>query len=43
MLVENIFEEEDDVFVDIVVDMKEMGFFGLLILEEYGGIGLVMV
>lgn len=36
-------EDNDEVPVDIVDDMKEMGLFGLSIPEEFGGIGLSMV
>ncbi len=39
---ENHLEEHDEVPVDIVVDMKELGLFGISIPEEYGGIGLSM-
>jgi len=35
-------EEHDDVPMDIVNDMKELGLFGISIPEEYGGIGLNM-
>jgi acyl-CoA dehydrogenase len=37
---ENHLEEHDDVPLDIVQDMKEMGLFGLTVPEEFGGIGL---
>jgi len=39
---ESFLEEHDDVPLNIVEDMKEMGLFGLSIPEEYGGIGLSM-
>ena len=37
---ENHLEEYDDVPLDIVQDMKDMGLFGLTVPEEFGGIGL---
>jgi acyl-CoA dehydrogenase len=37
---ENHLEEHDDVPLDIVQDMKDMGLFGLTVPEEFGGIGL---
>ena len=37
---ENHLEEHDEVPVDIVQDMKDMGLFGLTVPEEFGGIGL---
>ncbi|MBV2182250.1 acyl-CoA dehydrogenase family protein [Castellaniella sp. MT123] len=37
---ENYLEEHDEVPVDIIDDMREMGLFGLTVPEEYGGIGL---
>jgi len=37
---ENHLEEFDEVPLDIVQDMKDMGLFGLTVPEEYGGIGL---
>lgn len=37
---ENHLEEHDDVPLDIVQDMKEMGLFGLTVSEEFGGIDL---
>jgi len=39
---ENDVEEHDEVPVDIVADMKELGLFGISIPEEFGGIGLSM-
>lgn len=39
---ENRIEEEDDVPVEIVQEMRELGLFGLSIPEEYGGVGLTM-
>ncbi|MDO8770069.1 MAG: acyl-CoA dehydrogenase family protein [Burkholderiaceae bacterium] len=39
---ENDVEELDEVPLDIVDDMKELGLFGLSIPEEFGGIGLSM-
>ncbi len=37
---ENHLEEHDEVPLDIVQDMKDMGLFGLTVPEEFGGIGL---
>lgn len=37
---ENHLEEHDEVPIDIVQDMKDMGLFGLTVPEEFGGIGL---
>jgi acyl-CoA dehydrogenase len=37
---EAIVEEQDDVPLDIVQEMKDLGLFGLSIPEDYGGIGL---
>lgn len=37
---ENHLEEHDEVPLDIVQDMKDMGLFGLTLPEEFGGIGL---
>ena len=37
---ENHLEEHDDVPLDIVQDMKDMGLFGLTMPEEYGGAGM---
>jgi acyl-CoA dehydrogenase len=37
---ENHLEEYDEVPVEIIDEMKEIGFFGLTIPEHYGGIGL---
>lgn len=37
---ENHLEEHDDVPLDIVQDMKDMGLFGLTVPEAFGGIGL---
>jgi acyl-CoA dehydrogenase len=34
--------EEDTIPADIIVEMKELGLFGLTIPEEYGGLGLTM-
>ncbi|MCU7370101.1 acyl-CoA dehydrogenase family protein [Paucibacter sp. O1-1] len=42
MPAEDRVEENDEVPVDIVSDMKELGLFGLSIPEEFGGIGLSM-
>lgn len=42
MPAEDYVEEHDEVPVDIVSDMKELGLFGLSIPEEFGGIGLTM-
>lgn len=39
---EDYVEEHDEVPLDIIEDMKELGLFGLSIPEEYGGIGLSM-
>lgn len=39
---ENDVEERDQVADDIIEEMKAIGFFGLSIPEEYGGIGLSM-
>jgi len=39
---ENHLEEHDEVPLDIVQDMKDMGLFGLTVPEEFGGIGLSM-
>src|SRR6185437_11910564 len=40
MPAEDHVEEHDEVPVEIVNDMKELGLFGISIPEEYGGIGL---
>lgn len=40
MPAEDYVEEHDEVPVEIVNDMKELGLFGISIPEEYGGIGL---
>ena len=37
---ENYLEEHDEVPVELVEDMKDMGLFGLTVPEEFGGIGL---
>ncbi|MFC7408197.1 acyl-CoA dehydrogenase family protein [Hydrogenophaga atypica] len=37
---ENHLEEHDEVPPDIIEDMKAMGFFGLTVPEDFGGIGL---
>jgi len=37
---ENHLEEHDDVPLELVQDMKDMGLFGLTVPEEFGGIGL---
>lgn len=37
---ENHLEEHDEVPLNIVQDMKDMGLFGLTVPEEFGGIGL---
>jgi len=37
---ENHLEEHDDVPLDIVQEMKDMGLFGLTVPEAFGGIGL---
>ena len=37
---ENHLEEHDEVPLDLVQDMKDMGLFGLTVPEEFGGIGL---
>lgn len=39
---ENHVEEHDEVPQEIIDELKELGLFGLSILEEYGGIGLSM-
>lgn len=39
---EKTVEETDDVPEDIVAEMKELGFFGLTIPADYGGLGLNM-
>jgi acyl-CoA dehydrogenase len=40
MPAEDALEEHDEVPVDIIQDMKDMGLFGLTVPEEFGGIGL---
>jgi acyl-CoA dehydrogenase len=40
MPAEDYVEEHDEVPIEIVNDMKELGLFGISIPEEYGGIGL---
>jgi acyl-CoA dehydrogenase len=42
MPAEDQVEENDEVPLQIIEDMKELGLFGLSIPEEYGGIGLSM-
>ncbi|NNG56580.1 MULTISPECIES: acyl-CoA dehydrogenase family protein [Alphaproteobacteria] len=39
---ENEVAETDAIPVDIIQQMKELGFFGLTIPEQYGGLGLTM-
>ncbi|MBL4800442.1 MAG: acyl-CoA dehydrogenase family protein [Emcibacter sp.] len=40
---EDTLEENDEIPVEIVEEMKHLGLFGLSIPEEYGGIGLTML
>src|SRR6187455_616506 len=39
---ENEVAETDAIPADIIAQMKELGFFGLTIPEQYGGLGLTM-
>jgi acyl-CoA dehydrogenase len=39
---EHVVQDTDEIPEDIVVEMKELGLFGLTIPEEYGGLGLTM-